>query len=213
MKRVRGIWLPDSDTHFEQMMRKTGQVFHDDRLVGVYQKEKLDTALRYTKRRRTAVDIGAHCGFWSMWLADAFRHVEAFEPVAEHADCFVRNVTQQNVTLHRCALGNRCGLVTMKTDPENTGRARVESFGSGDVPIVRLDDIVLEKVDFIKIDVEGFEAAVVAGAMETITRFRPVIVIEQNDVPNTVASLMNLGMTVRRHIGSDWILGWPRARA
>lgn len=213
MKLIRGVWLPDSDEHFEEMMSRRGRQFHGDRLVGVYQKDKLDAALKRTKKRRVAIDIGAHVGFWSMWLADAFRDVEAFEPVAEHAECFVRNVTQENVTLHRCAVGNRCGLVTMKTDPENTGKAKVLRVGEGDIAVVRLDDLELEKVDFIKIDVEGFESAVVSGGTETLLRSRPVVVIEQNERPYAVSALMDLGMRVHARMGRDWIMDWKRARA
>lgn len=211
MKLIRGIWLPDSDAHFERMMRKAGRQFHGDRLVGVYQKEKLNAAVKRTKKRRVAIDIGAHVGFWSMWLAQCFRQVEAFEPVAEHADCFVRNVRDANVTLHRCAVGNRCGLVTMKPDPVNTGRARVSRVGAGDVPMVRLDDAHLEKVDFIKIDVEGFESAVIAGAIETLMSSRPVVIIEQNERPYAVGALLELGMRVAHRVGDDWIMDWKNA--
>lgn len=206
MKLVDGMWLPSSDTHFPLMMRKAPRVFRDGRLIGVYQFRKLTSALALTKKRRVACDIGAHVGYFSLWLADEFREVIAFEPVAEHAECFKRNVTQQNVTLHCCAVGEVCGMIRMETDPENSGKARVA--GSGNIPMIALDDMRLEKVDFAKIDVEGAEGQVIAGAAETIQRCRPVMIVEQNNEPTDVQTLKSMGMVVREKIGHDYILSW-----
>lgn len=203
---IRGIWLPDADQHFAGMMDRAPWHYRGGRLTGSYQLDKLQAALAITKKRRMAVDVGAHVGFFSMWLADEFRSVVAFEPVAEHADCFERNVRQVNVTLHRCAVGARSGMVGMETDAENSGRARVG--GKGGIPMVALDDVGLAKVDFIKIDVEGYEREVIAGAEVTIRRDRPVILLEQNDGPDGVEALLEMGMRVLERLGQDWLLKW-----
>lgn len=203
---ARGIWLPDGDQHFEGMMDRAPWHFRSGRLTGSYQLDKLQAALAITKKRRVAVDVGAHVGYWSMWLADEFRHVVAFEPVAEHADCFEKNVMQPNVTLHRCAVGASAGLVSIDADDENSGKAHVN--GGGDIPMVRLDDVGLAKVDLLKIDVEGYESRVIAGAAQTIQTSKPVIVIEQNDGPRAVETLLEMGMRVHERMGSDWILRW-----
>jgi hypothetical protein len=46
------------------------------------------------------------------------------------------------------------------------------------VPTIRLDDIIKSRVDFIKIDVEGDEGLVLAGASELIANYRPIITME-----------------------------------
>lgn len=51
-----------------------------------------------------------------------------------------------------------------------------------EVPVFRLDEFGLEDVDYIKVDVEGFEKKVLLGGQKTISASRPLIVIEQNDV-------------------------------
>ncbi len=51
-----------------------------------------------------------------------------------------------------------------------------------DYPCFKLDEFSIVDVDYLKIDVEGFEKNVLIGAEETIFRYRPTIIIEQNDV-------------------------------
>lgn len=206
MKRVNGIWLPDQDTHFKMMMSRSPWVMRNGRMIGTYQLNKLQEVLAITKKRRVAVDIGAHVGFFSMWLGDEFREVHAFEPVPEHADCFERNVMQANVTLHRCAVGSSSKLVGMKTDEENSGKAKVCDGEA--VRMVRLDDFALTKVDAIKIDVEGEETEVIAGAARLIQACRPVIMLEQNGEPDAVEVLMEMGMRVHARMSHDWIMRW-----
>lgn len=214
MKRILGIWLPDGDEHFERMMLKAPMGRYGRRLVGTYQRDKLLLALKRTKRRRTAVDIGAHVGFWSMWLAPEFRTVHSFEPMIEHVECFRRNVASTNVTLHRCALGERIGFIGMEADAENSGKAHIG--GNGTIPMLTLDYFNLPDVDLLKIDVEGYEPQVLAGAAQTIARCRPVVIVEQkghherygNEAGQALEALQALGMEMRDQLGGDFIFTW-----
>src|SRR5690606_32560895 len=87
MKQVQGIWLPDGDTHFARMMVKEPARMYYGSPVGVYQHFKIEKAMGLVENRKTALDIGAHVGFWSMWLSDEFDSVHAFEPSPAHAEC------------------------------------------------------------------------------------------------------------------------------
>lgn len=171
----QGVYLPDGETHLVDWMNKAGEIV-DGR--GTYQLKKLRAALSHVKQFRTAVDIGAHCGLWSMQLAKRFQTLHAFEPVAQHRECFVRNLeSAANVSLHGCALGDREDTIKITTAPTSSGDSRVD--GSGDIPMRTLDSFELQDVDFIKIDCEGYELFVVRGAEETIKRCRPVMIVEQ----------------------------------
>jgi FkbM family methyltransferase len=184
MKQVKGIWLPDSDTHFEAHLNK-GPEFQG---AGTYQLKKIEMALAQVKKRDTAIDIGAHVGLWSRVLAPNFVRVIAFEPVREHINCFHKNLGHvPNVTLIPIALGNYTGGdILINPTPDNTGNAHVDTNAkaSGERAVIdRLDAIALVKdarsIDFIKIDVEGYELEVVKGAEQTIKKHKPVMVIEQ----------------------------------
>ena len=87
----------------------------------------------------------------------------------------------RNVTVNAAALGERSGRTSM----QGTGSSsHVVPSGQADIPMVTLDGYVAEaglaRVDFVKMDVEGFEPAVLAGAAGLIERFRPPILMEFN---------------------------------
>lgn len=207
-----GIWLPDADEHFERMMERVDMLIYGGKAVGTYQFHKLADALDMTRGRRVAVDAGAHVGFWSMWLAKDFARVHAFEPVPEHAECFRMNVTQGDVTLHEVALGARAGKVAMQRVHENSGKAH--AIAGSEVEVITLDSLGLRDVDLIKIDVEGFEHRVLAGARDTIERCKPVIVVEDNqhqddeNESKAVRLLRSMGMRCVKQIGRDFFFKW-----
>jgi len=176
MKTVRGIVLPDSDTHFGPMI-EAGPLFEGK---GTYQFAKLQRALEFVKGRYFAIDVGAHVGTFSRVLGREFAHVAAFEPVPEHFICAEINLADvPSVTIHRCALGDVELDSRMDAGGENSGNARLTVDGSIDVQIRRLDDFGYHAVNFIKIDVEGYELAVLKGAQNLISLYGPVIMVEQ----------------------------------
>ena len=219
-KLVGGVWLPEEETHFVEMMlhNPRGTVFREGKAT--YQIHKLDACVARLSpdRRRVCLDIGGHVGLWAMWLARAFREVHAFEPAARHADLFRHNVHDTNVELHELALGDRPGVCEVCWFGESSGDAFIRP-GSGEVEVRVLDSYEFSEVDFIKIDVEGFERQVVEGGRETLLKNRPMVCIEQKDRESrnfgadpkgALTFLLNLGMHQKLEIHGDYILDWPK---
>ncbi len=176
MKLVDAWWMPDRDTHFKPWLLYNQQR-RDGRLC--YQLHKYDEAMKAVTQRRVAVDVGAHIGFWSYWMAQDFETLHAFEPQASLRECWRANLpARDGVTLHPHALGAVAGMASMVETVDNSGNGRID-LSPGDVSVMRLDDFALPVVDFIKIDCEGFEAFVIEGAVETLQRCRPVVIVEQ----------------------------------
>ncbi len=102
-KLVGGVWLPEGERHFVEMMLHNKKRRHVEDGKHTYQWHKIQAVLRAlpADRRRVCLDIGAHVGLWAMWLVREFAHVHSFEPVAAHADIYPFNMPSDNYTLHR----------------------------------------------------------------------------------------------------------------
>ena len=214
-KFIYGWWLPKEDQHFEGYFSQSVQV-GDKRL---YQPQHIDRCFYHIKNRKhTAIDVGGHCGFWSFYLGGNFKKVYAFEPVEIFRECFKKNIPHGNVELLPVALGNENGFVSMNVELENTGATHVSSNTNdlNKVELKKLDDYELTNVDFIKIDVEGYENQVVLGAKETLLRNKPIIIVEQKGFSDrfnetqfeAVDTLKSYGAKVIDQVVKDYILSW-----
>ena len=171
MKQVKGWWLPDTDTDFDRWI-----------LDGDYQKEHRDGILNFLKTQgvefNNCLDVGAHVGFWLKDLQKNFKMVYAFEPISDVRECLKKNVEKDNYLLFDFGLGNTNEKVMVNYIPEETGNTYVSDHGNREIQIRRLDEIKLPKIDYIKIDAEGYEIKVLQGAEGLITRDEPYIHVE-----------------------------------
>lgn len=179
MKQFHGWWWPDHENHMiEWMAKPSNQLELNGRMT--YQGRKQVATLARCKRNGVAVDIGAHIGLWSYNLAYRFELVHAFEPVATHRECFMKNVVHAvpgEVILHPCALGAIEQTVSIATTPGSSGDSQVRP--GTEIPMKLLDSFNLENVDLIKVDCEGYEENALIGAIKTIEQWKPTIIVEQ----------------------------------
>jgi FkbM family methyltransferase len=145
--------------------------------------------LQQSWARGIAIDVGANEGLYSYALAKLFDRVEAFEP-NEETSVDLRDYDCPKVNLHRVALsrseGERTLYVPILSGIESPGWGSLEpealppseSVRTQIVQTKTLDSYRFENVVLIKIDVEGHELQVLEGATETITRCRPIMLLE-----------------------------------
>jgi FkbM family methyltransferase len=219
---VRGVHLPDRDTHMAAYIER-GPSFAGK---GTYQLTKLMSAMTHIHDFRHAVDVGAHVGTWSRPLARMFSRVTAFEPMEQHRECFVKNVPANDprckIKLYDCGLGAAYGMMAMSYSESISGGAHLTDLanlkgGEDPVRIAPLDSFDLTEVDFIKIDVEGFEVDVIRGGEQTIKKWKPTIVVEQkpgngkrfgHTDTEAVELLRSWGAEKKWEIGGDNCLRW-----
>lgn len=216
MKQSHGFWFPEYDDHFPRMLEKS---LRKDGVIR-YQYRARDAAVAACDQHRVCIDIGANVGLWACDLVKSFEHVIAFEPVSEFIECFKKNVPGSNYTMYQMALGREESFIEMNIVQGNTGHTHIDqtSMGKGTIPMKTLDSFNLINVDMIKIDVEGFEGEILAGAMKTIEQNKPVLVIEQqkheyqNDMSETPAIkiLEGWGYRVVEQFNKDWVLKWTK---
>jgi len=148
-----------------------------------YQLNEYKQAVKATDKRRIALDIGANLGMMSARMVKDFEFVHAFEPVvAEHLK---KNVDVDNIKIYDTAVGDKPGTVTMRVGMYHSGGSNIVLDSKRDinqtyteVDVVTIDQYNFENVDFIKIDVEGYEWFVLQGCKDTIDRNKPVILME-----------------------------------
>jgi FkbM family methyltransferase len=212
MKYVHGFYFPDYDTHFPKMLDKS---LKKEGILR-YQWQARDFAVSICKNKNLALDIGANVGLWSSDLVKEFKQVIAFEPVTEFIECYKKNVLANNYTMHNVALGSAESFINMNIVEGNTGHSHIDttSFGVGSIPLKTLDSFNLSGIDMIKIDVEGFEEEILAGAFDTIKRNKPVIVVEQQkheykdatEKTPSIEILTSWGYKVVNQFSKDWVL-------
>jgi FkbM family methyltransferase len=132
-----------------------------------------------------AIDIGANVGMWSLALSRYFSRIEAFEPNPKCISCLKKSHLK-NVFPHNVALSSSKGTYKLNIpifhgriiDEQATLNNIAVPHTTNDVPVHILDEYSYKDVGFIKIDVEGYELEVLKGAKNTITREKPIMVIE-----------------------------------
>lgn len=229
MQEYRGLWFPDGDKNIIETMEseRTNKGAPDFAGLPTFQFRKFAKAFELIKNFRVAVDVGGHVGLWSRVLAQLFSTVHAFEPIPAFAECFHRNVSSRNVYLHGCALGELNGVVTLTTRVSNSGITHItphdewHANGQVEAPLRMLDEFGLDDIDFLKIDVEGYERNVLLGGEQIIRKCKPCIIVEQKPgnakrygLPDigAVTLLQKWGATYQWEFSGDFCLRWEKEK-
>lgn len=154
---------------------------------GEYGPDETEKILALAPSGKLCLDIGANLGCISMALEYGGHEVIAFEPQPEIYKLLNANVKG---TCYNMGLASTTGIMKMPkvaySDKGNFGGLGIGEksiYGQIDVEVRTLDSFNLQNVGFIKIDVEGFETEVLKGGIETITRDKPIMYIEDDRVP------------------------------
>jgi FkbM family methyltransferase len=176
MINVYGLWFPDPDAAVKWPVDPK-----DVAPGGTYQLDQYEACMKRCRRRHLAVDVGAHVGSWARLLARDFEWLIAFEPYPPFFACLERNLAARgNVTLRQQAVGEISGPAGLIFGPNEAPRLAPDGQANMPTSMVALDDCGFVDLDFLKIDVEGYEAGVLHGAEELIERDHPVVRLEQH---------------------------------
>jgi FkbM family methyltransferase len=185
-----GLWLPSWDEWWLRMLRPDRDA--------AFEPDSLAAGVSHVRDRRIAVDVGAHIGTSARWLARRFERVIAFEPHPVLVECLRRNTADlPGVTVVDAALGNYAGDCGLSFHGGTSGEFYVVPGVSGH-RMMTLDSLDLPALDFMKLDVEGYELRVLEGAAATVARTRPVVLLE------TATAVDNHGFG--RAAATDWLV-------
>jgi len=137
--------------------------------------------LRWTKGRDVVVQAGGNCGLYPRLLSNIFGTVYTFEPDPLNFYCLVRNCQVENIVKYQAALGSHhSSIVIHRLTEENVGMHRVSENENGRVMQLKIDDLDLRYCDLICLDVEEYEINALLGATETLKKFKPTVVVEND---------------------------------
>jgi FkbM family methyltransferase len=193
--------MPSENSFWVLYSQHTEPTYLDD--AGHGQLPQRDAALKYVNGWRVCLDIGSNIGQWTRPLAKRFHSVICFEPNPNFRECFKRNITQTNVVLWPYGLSDK------EHQAQQEFNSTVLKKGEGEIKCRTLDSFGLTNVDFVKIDVDGFEVPLLEGARETLSKNTPVINIEMKrdkrmeTVKQAEQILWDLGYQFKKRTKSD----------
>lgn len=153
------------------------------------EREKIKFLYKNIKNGMTVIDIGANIGFYTVLLSKLVGKngsVHVFEPDKLNYKYLMLNTRKlKNVHLNNYAVGiHNEKIYLYKSDELNT---RHQTFSNGknnnytEIDCIKIDDYFknFEKIDFVKIDTEGYSHYVLSGMIETIKRSDRIIILDE----------------------------------
>lgn len=133
--------------------------------------------------KRTVIQAGGNCGLYPTLLTQFFDKVFTCEPDPFNYEFLRKNVEPfaHKVEAARCAFGEQSKTVgTRQLTPENVGMTVIDDEGSG-VTMTTIDEQfgTATGIDFIWLDIEGYEYQAISGARNVIKAHLPVIALER----------------------------------
>lgn len=197
---IRHPWVHGCKIWLNSYLHK-GYWFHGKRREA----RTMQAFAKLIQKKDFVIEVGGHIGFISTYFASLTGPeglVTVFEPGSNNLPYIRRNIRSENcpacapIRLVEAAVGAENGTVTFFEDQltgqnnsviqdfkglsENARNANVAAVVTAKVvQLIQLDDFFNgTKVDFVKIDVEGFELSVLLGMAGMVKKYQPVIMVE-----------------------------------
>ena len=166
---------------------------------------------RLNLKNPTILDVGANIGLYSICYSKIFSNsiIHSFEPVRKNYQALITNIKSnkiKNIISYKFGLLDKRKNLKIGIPDAKTHKRYKKNINDGlfsifakkknlKIKLLSLDDLnkdnFFNKIDFIKIDVEGAESLVLEGAKKTIKKFKPTIQIEFNELTEILGKKKN----------------------
>jgi len=145
-------------------------------------KNKGKQVVSLCKNKHTVVQAGGNLGIFPYYLSSYFEKVYTFEPVKKNFNCLIKNTKDiPNILKFEYGLGDKFASAKIEKEiPGNCGAIGLQYSEENELSIIPLDSYSLDNLDLLWLDVEGFEVKALKGAKNSILKYKPVIVLENN---------------------------------
>ena len=191
IQQVNGVWVPSNDIHLQEWL--DGKPFTQNKCLNKFLQHCKDNSIKFN----TVIDVGAWCGTWSLAVGPLAKNIIAFEPDELHFQCLQKNKLS-NMTCYNFALGSKEQQVGLSRDTFTQAKHIIDK---GIIQMQTLDSYNFTDVDFIKIDVEGYEMEVLRGADDTLQKTKYLMIELNNNSKKFGAS----NGIIEKHLDQ---LGW-----
>jgi FkbM family methyltransferase len=179
---------------------------------GEFQPRIRDYVNKNLDKGDVAIDVGANIGYFTVIMGKAVEHtgmVYAFEPNEENRQILKKNVQENEldeiVVVRSEAVSDQNGSAELSIADINKGSHSIikskKPQNVVEVPTVKIDNVINDKIDLIKVDVEGAEDKVVAGMEQILSKYAPTVILEYNpklwdrDIRDTFGPLSDAGLS------------------
>ncbi len=193
-------WVPSTDTQcLQSVLRDVSTI---------------DSWINHVKNKKVCIQAGGNFGVWPKKFSEIFEKVYTFEPENENWECMTKNLKEyNNIICNKYALGASEGTISMDIiQPNNSGAHQIKK--GTDIKLVTIDSLNLNDVGLIQLDIEGSEHDAILGALDTLKRCSPVVVLELKGLgkrygredSDTIKLLQTAGYKFTMNIKRDYIL-------
>jgi len=186
---------------------------------------------KYITKQCVVLEGGCHIGTHTVKLALLGMRVLAFEPLIESNNILRKNIklnNLHNITVYNDGLSNKPdvaffqwighnnpGASGLSNNPMGTPSYSKKTDKQIPVNLITIDSLCLDNLNFIKLDVEGYEINVIEGGINTIKKYKPIITLEVYEnfygkysieyTKTTFKILLDIGYTVHHIAGPDFL--------
>lgn len=167
--------------------------------------EKLGYITNLCKKKKVCFQAGANVGVFPSYLSNEFDRVYTAEPCLKTYSYLVENIKdRKNIQYGNFGLGKAPSSAIMIEVEVNCGANYTEISESGNIEIKTIDSILEfeTSLDLLYLDIEGAEYDAILGASESISKFKPVIVLENKGLIKGFESDLNGSVEFRNFICS-----------
>lgn len=146
---------------------------------------------KYVNNNSVVIEGGCHIGLHSVKLSKLCKQLYCFEPLDTSFELLSKNLKENkcnNVKTFNKALSNNNYKIKFNwITSNNPGGSGLDNNPMGNImptstnketECITIDNLKLNKLDFIKLDIEGYEPLALEGALNTIKKYKPIIVLE-----------------------------------
>jgi len=177
------------------------------------------------------MECGCHIGAHTIKMASLCDTLYGFESMPDSYELLNKNIKLNdihNTKIYKKGVADKAGITKYEwIDPGNIGGSGLSNNPMGkppwlkrtekniEVELMTIDSLELDKLDFMKIDVEGYEVLVIEGAMNTIKKCKPIIVMEVwsdhfsnvdiNHTKKLFKNLLDVGYKIEHVFGPDFL--------